>query len=182
MLKYLIQTSIFRYSKNYCSLTHETRIKDAVNMEDLICLLATVRTLKLDSELFNVDPDHCDKSKKRYNWSNNLCFIFHISLWVSLGINLYRGVICLNVLPKSVCVLFCFVLFVCLFLFVFCLFFVFVFVFVFFFQELHAWYWRGTFWLFFSCMFITLMTKNERKEKKRQIKTKTEKELKYTFK
>ena len=27
------------------SLTHETRIKDAVNMEDLICLLATVRTL-----------------------------------------------------------------------------------------------------------------------------------------
>ena len=38
-------TSIFRYSKNYGSLTHETRIKDAVNMEDLICLLATVRTL-----------------------------------------------------------------------------------------------------------------------------------------
>ena len=27
-------------------MTHETRIKDAVNMEDLICLLATVRTLK----------------------------------------------------------------------------------------------------------------------------------------
>ena len=26
-------------------MTHETRIKDAVNMEDLICLLATVRTL-----------------------------------------------------------------------------------------------------------------------------------------
>ena len=39
-------TSIFRYSKNYGSLTHETGIKDAVNMEDLICLLATVRTLK----------------------------------------------------------------------------------------------------------------------------------------
>ena len=39
-------TSIFRYSKNYGSLTHETRINDAVNMEDLICLLATVRTLK----------------------------------------------------------------------------------------------------------------------------------------
>ena len=46
MLKYLIQTSIFRYSKNYGSLTHETRLKDAVNMVDLICLLATVRTLK----------------------------------------------------------------------------------------------------------------------------------------
>ena len=41
-------TSIFRYSKNYGSLTHETRIKDAVNMENLICLLATVRTLKDD--------------------------------------------------------------------------------------------------------------------------------------
>ena len=27
------------------SLTPETRIKDAVNMEDLICLLATFRTL-----------------------------------------------------------------------------------------------------------------------------------------
>ena len=46
MLKYLKQTSIFRYSKNYGGLTHETRIKDAVNMGDLICLLATVRTLK----------------------------------------------------------------------------------------------------------------------------------------
>ena len=45
MLKYLIQTSIFRYSKNYGSLTHETRIKDAANMGDLICLLTTVRTL-----------------------------------------------------------------------------------------------------------------------------------------
>ena len=56
MLKYLIQTSIFRYSKNYGSLTHETRIKDAVNMGDLICLLTTVRTLKqaglLTTDLF----------------------------------------------------------------------------------------------------------------------------------
>ena len=50
VLKYLIQTSIFRYSKNYGSLTHETRIKDAVNMGDLICLLATVRTLNLSTE------------------------------------------------------------------------------------------------------------------------------------
>ena len=49
MLKYLIQTSIFRYSKFYGSFTHETRIKDAVNMGDLICLLATVRTLKLNT-------------------------------------------------------------------------------------------------------------------------------------
>ena len=36
----------FVIPKNYGSLTHETRIKDAVNKEDLICLLATVRTLK----------------------------------------------------------------------------------------------------------------------------------------
>ena len=53
MLKYLIQTSIFRYSKNYGSLTHETRIKDAVNMGDLICLLATVFTLK-NLKLFSI--------------------------------------------------------------------------------------------------------------------------------
>ena len=46
MLKDLIQDFIFRYSKNYGSLTRETRIKDAVNMIDLTCLLATVRTLK----------------------------------------------------------------------------------------------------------------------------------------
>ena len=51
MLKYLIQTSIFCYSKNYGSLTHETRIKDAVNMGDLICLLATVRTLNLVTQV-----------------------------------------------------------------------------------------------------------------------------------
>ena len=31
--------------QNYVSLTHETRIKDAGNMEDLTCLLATVFTL-----------------------------------------------------------------------------------------------------------------------------------------
>ena len=52
MLKCLIQTSIFHYSKNYSSLTHETRIKDAVNMGDLICLLATVHTLKSFTSLF----------------------------------------------------------------------------------------------------------------------------------
>ena len=31
----------FLISKNYGSLTHETRIKDVINKEDLICLLAT---------------------------------------------------------------------------------------------------------------------------------------------
>ena len=46
MLKYLIQDFHLLLSKNYGSMTHENRIKDAVNMEDLICLLATVRTLK----------------------------------------------------------------------------------------------------------------------------------------
>ena len=35
----------FVIPKNYGTLIHETRIKDAVNMEDRICLLATVRTL-----------------------------------------------------------------------------------------------------------------------------------------
>ena len=35
----------FVIPKNYGSLTHETRIEDAVNMKDLTCLLATVRTL-----------------------------------------------------------------------------------------------------------------------------------------
>ena len=52
MLKDLIKTSMFRYSKNYGSLTHETRIKDAVNMEDLTCLFATVRTLKMNQMIF----------------------------------------------------------------------------------------------------------------------------------
>ena len=52
MLMYVIQTSIFRYSKNYGSLTHETRIKDAVNMGDLMCLLATVRTRKLIKSIY----------------------------------------------------------------------------------------------------------------------------------
>ena len=36
----------FVIPKNYGSLTHETRIKDVVNMNDLIWLLTTVRTLK----------------------------------------------------------------------------------------------------------------------------------------
>ena len=46
MLKYLLQTSIIHYSKINGNLTRETRLKLAVNMEDLICLLDTVRTLK----------------------------------------------------------------------------------------------------------------------------------------
>ena len=58
MLKYLIQTSIFRYSKNYGSLTHETRIKDVVNMGDLICLLATVRTINLFRNGGGESPGH----------------------------------------------------------------------------------------------------------------------------
>ena len=46
MLKYLIQDFHLSLFQNYGSLTHETRIKDAVNMEYFIYLLATVRTLK----------------------------------------------------------------------------------------------------------------------------------------
>ena len=50
---------MFRYSKNYGSLTHETRIKDAVNMKDLICLLATVRTLKVGfAEIFFTSEEY----------------------------------------------------------------------------------------------------------------------------
>ena len=71
MLKYLIQTSIFRYSKNYGSLTHETRIKDAVNMGDLKCLLATVRTLKQcksvlwkESNGFKIQDNACKRGLK----------------------------------------------------------------------------------------------------------------------
>ena len=41
------KTSIFRYSKKYGSLTRETRLKVAVNMEYVACLLETVRTLKI---------------------------------------------------------------------------------------------------------------------------------------
>ena len=48
----MMLTSIFRYSKNYGSLTHETRIKDAVNMEDLISLLATLNRLQMFSFFF----------------------------------------------------------------------------------------------------------------------------------
>ena len=51
---------------NYGSLTHETRIKDAVNLEDLICLLATVRTLKLSMI--------CGLSQN-YLLKNNICIL-----------------------------------------------------------------------------------------------------------
>ena len=37
------KTSIFHY--NYCSVTHETWLKVAVNMEDLTCILETVCSL-----------------------------------------------------------------------------------------------------------------------------------------
>ena len=40
------KTSIIHYSKINGNLTRETRLKVAVNMEDLTCLLETVRTLK----------------------------------------------------------------------------------------------------------------------------------------
>ena len=46
MLKDLIQDFLLSVFQNYGSLTHENKIKNAVNIEDLTCLLATVRTLK----------------------------------------------------------------------------------------------------------------------------------------
>ena len=45
MLKDLTKDLHLSLFKNDGSLTHENGIKDAVNMEDLTCLLATVRTL-----------------------------------------------------------------------------------------------------------------------------------------
>ena len=56
MLEYNTRLPSFVIPKNYGSLTHETRIKDAVNMEDLICLLATVRTLNSDVNVNTVSP------------------------------------------------------------------------------------------------------------------------------
>ena len=43
----------FVIPKYYGSLTHETIIKDAVNMEDLVCFLATVCTLKVAVQLLS---------------------------------------------------------------------------------------------------------------------------------
>ena len=85
MLKYLIQTSIFRYSKKYGSLTHETRIKDAVNMGDLICLLATVRTLKLCkmSYLSHMKIQK-DFFMSRMIWINN--FVFTLCLIIATNL------------------------------------------------------------------------------------------------
>ena len=45
--------------QNYVSLTHETRMKDAGNMEDLTCLLATVFTL-IALNLIEVLPQTID--------------------------------------------------------------------------------------------------------------------------
>ena len=52
MLNDLIQDfHLSLFQKLPFSLTYETRIKDAVNMEDLTCLLATVRTLNVVEQL-----------------------------------------------------------------------------------------------------------------------------------
>ena len=68
-------TSIFRYSKNYGSLTHETGIKYALNMEDLICLLATVRTLNVQGATANVIRARVQDFffVKHYIWIVNNC-------------------------------------------------------------------------------------------------------------
>ena len=88
----MIQTSIFRYSKNYGSLTHETRIKDAVNMGDLICLLATVRTLKeLKTCSFHITVGCAHKSyKKKWDFFN-FCQYLHIGAGIlSFGGDVFR--------------------------------------------------------------------------------------------
>ena len=90
MLKYLIQTSIFRYSKNYGSLTHENRIKDAVNMGDLICLLATVRTLNHNAETcFHKFELQC-RSCHSFGHKANYCSKF----WSPGHENVMSAVIC----------------------------------------------------------------------------------------
>ena len=55
------KTSILHHSKNYGSLTRETRSKVAINMEDLTCLLETVRTLKLELFLLGGAIDSLNK-------------------------------------------------------------------------------------------------------------------------
>ena len=74
MLKYLIQDFHLSLFQNYGSLTHETRIKDAVNMEDLICLLATVRTLNryVDSGKFAPLFLHVYRKNKKQKQKNLL--------------------------------------------------------------------------------------------------------------
>ena len=129
MLKYLIQTSIFRYSKNYGSLTHETRIKDAVNMGDLKCLSATVRTLKKFSEFY-------PKTISYILPCFLVCFCFSFVLFLFCFAFVLFCLFCFA-LFRFFCFVwfcFCFILFVfCLFLFV-CLF-CSCFFFLFFFME-----------------------------------------------
>ena len=48
------KTSIFHYSKKYGSLTRETWLKVAVNLEDLTCLLKTVRILTITWKFTNL--------------------------------------------------------------------------------------------------------------------------------
>ena len=70
MLMYLIQASIFRYSKNDGSLTHETRIKDAVNMGDLICLNDTLELLPKKNHIGVIIARNI--SLTRVNWGYTL--------------------------------------------------------------------------------------------------------------
>ena len=88
------KTSIFRYSKNYGSLTHETRIKDAVNMEDLICLLATVRTLKWD--LLYMDWWNCDLQMM---CANMLCYTWYFNFVIPVFC--VENLLCLNFILQT---------------------------------------------------------------------------------
>ena len=96
-------------------MTHETRIKDAVNMEDLICLLATVRTLNSDKSFipskriisYGENPRSCSvysyQSKLIMRITENcvsmvsrpIAFIMCVGIWkvlIDLLIPIYRAI------------------------------------------------------------------------------------------
>ena len=79
ILKDLKQDFHLSLFQNYGNLTHETRIKDAVNMEALTCLFTTVRTLKQLFQLQKWFPKWRQRlvknvKKKNRFWSNSSKF------------------------------------------------------------------------------------------------------------
>ena len=82
-------------------LTHKTRIKDAVNMEDLICLLATVRTLntnQVTQSLTKIKALPCGQPTWVWYYvclSAGLyvvCLFAFRSVYASVGLSVYSSV------------------------------------------------------------------------------------------
>ena len=66
-MKQFHDAKVFSYSKNYSSLTHETRIKDAVNVEDLkFVFWRPFVPLKWDNVLVNMDYELSFFTKSDY--------------------------------------------------------------------------------------------------------------------